>query len=157
TLMAGYRSRREKTSRELLMRLFASQVSPAVAEELWRQRQHLFAGGRPRPHRLTATVVFCDIRDFTTLAERMEPQPLMEWLSSYMEAMARTVIAHNGIVDKFIGDAVMAVFGAPIPRLDEAEIDGDAVDAVRCALAMDQALRLLNRRLAERGLPEIRM
>jgi adenylate cyclase len=157
TLMAGYRSRRERWTRELLMRLFASQVSPAVAEELWRQRQLLFAGDRPRPHRLIATVVFCDIRDFTALAEHMEPQPLMEWLSSYMEAMARTVVEHNGIVDKFIGDAVMAVFGAPIPRRSEAEIDQDAVDAVRCGLAMEEALRRLNRSLAGRGLPEIQM
>jgi adenylate cyclase len=156
-LMTGYCSQREKNARELLMRLFAAQVAPAIAEELWRQRHTFLAGGRPRPQRLTATVIFSDIRDFTALAERLEPQPLMEWLSLYMEAMAVTVIEHHGVVDKFIGDAVMALFGAPIPRRNEAEIERDAVDAVRCCLGMERALRRLNDTLSARGLPLIRI
>src|SRR5690606_16149796 len=77
------------------------------------------------------------------------------WLGGFMEPMAQAVMRHGGVVDKFIGDAVMAVFGVPRPRADEAEIDRDAADAVACAIDMARAAAALNLRWAEEGLPRI--
>ena len=57
----------------------------------------------------------------------------MDWLNEYMEAMARLIIDHEGVINKYIGDAIMAVFGIPLPRTNEAEIRRDAVKAAECA------------------------
>ncbi|HYE52279.1 MAG TPA: adenylate/guanylate cyclase domain-containing protein [Azospirillaceae bacterium] len=151
----AYQVQREKTDRRTLMRLFSSHVSPAVAQELWECREAFLAGGRARPLALTATVLFTDIDGFTPISERLTPEQLLGWLNTYMEAMARLVMEHGGVVDKFIGDAVMAVFGVPVPRTSEAEIDADAERAVRCVLAMEAALEVLNRRWAAEGLPPV--
>lgn len=146
----------ERRQRDQLMQLFSRHVSGAVAEEIWNNHEAFLSGsGRPLPRRLEVTVLFSDIRGFTSISERLSPETLMDWLNEYTGAMADLVIAHGGMVDKFIGDAVMAVFGAPLPRNSVAEVAADAVRAVDCALAMDQSLQALNARWAARGLPPI--
>ncbi|MBZ0158169.1 MAG: adenylate/guanylate cyclase domain-containing protein [Alphaproteobacteria bacterium] len=154
TAHAAYR---ERTQRTLLMQLFSRHVSPDVAEALWEQREHFMDGGRPRPQRLTVTVLFTDLKGFTSVSEMMDPQALMEWLNEYMETMARTVGEQGGVVNKYIGDAVMALFGVPLARNSEEEIRGDAVHAVRCALAMAERLKELNAQWQERNLPVAEM
>ena len=99
---------------------------------------------------LEVTILFTDIRSFTTLSERMDPQQLVGLLNEYFTEMVGIVMEENGVVDKYIGDAIMAVFGAPVPK------PGDAVNAVRAAVRMRQALRHLNDRLAERDIPALR-
>jgi hypothetical protein len=81
----------------------------------------------------------------------------MDWLNEYMEAMAQQVIDHGGVIDKYIGDSIMAIFGVPLPRKTNAEISRDAVNAVNCALAMERTLLQLNSRWREQRLPTIGM
>lgn len=152
-----YLSVHERAEKHLMMNLFARHVAPEVAEILWRERQHLLEDGRLRSQRLTATVLFTDIQGFTTLAENLEPTQLMDWLNSYMEVMSEIVTTHGGVINKYIGDAVMALFGVPIPRQTEAEIAADATQAVACALDMCERLQQLNVDWAQRGLPVIAM
>src|SRR6185503_5245719 len=137
------------------MQLFSKHVSKEIASALWEQREQFLEGGRPRPQQLTATVLCVDIRGFTTISERLDPVTLISWLNQYMETMARQVSRHDGIVNKYIGDAIMALFGVPLARKSEAELAQDAVNAVNCALSMERWLRRLNRQSAAQGLPAI--
>src|SRR3546814_8440843 len=111
----------------------------------------------PRPQLLAVTILFCDIDGFTAVSERLEPDTLADWLNGYMAAMVRCVRDQGGIVNKFMGDAVMAVFGVPSPRSSDQEVDADAEAAVACALAMERELQLLNRPGEGRCLPFIGM
>ena len=152
-LITLYISYREERQRKLLMRLFATQVSPEVAGAIWEQREEFLESGRMRSQKLTATVLFADLKGFTAASEKLDPAQVMEWLNEYMSAMARTVTEHQGVVEKFIGDGLMAVFGVPMPRTRESEIKQDAAHAVHCALAMERELRQLNATWEQRQLP----
>ncbi len=88
---------------------------------------------------LTATVLFCDLAGFTTFCEQHEPEEVGTLLNSYLGTMTETVFAHGGTVDKFIGDAVMCIFGAPFSSTD------DALRGVRCAIDMRRNFRALVR------------
>jgi adenylate cyclase len=148
-------SEEERNQKAQLMRIFCRHVSDEVAEEMWRERAQFLSGNRPRPQLLTATVMFADIRGFTSISERLAPEVLFDWLNEYMEAMSKIVSAHRGMINKYIGDAVMVVFGTPIPRTTQEEIAEDAMRATDCALAMREALKTLNTDFAKRGLPEV--
>ena len=152
-LVTSYVSFREKKQRGQLMQLFSRQVLPDIVQALWEQREDFLAGQRPRSQKLTATVLFTDLVAFSTTSEKMEPDLLMDWLNEYMEAMATVIMAHQGVVEKYIGDAIMAVFGVPLPRTSQEEIKQDARNAVRCALAMRTKMGELNAQWKERGLP----
>lgn len=154
-LVTAWVTNREKVQRAQLMQIFSRYIARDVAESLWAQRAAFLEGGRPRPQKLTATVLFSDIKGFTPVSEKLDPRGLMEWLNEYMEIMSGLVANHGGVVDKFIGDAVMAVFGVPVARGDEAAIREDAVHAVECALEMEAALSRLNARWRSHGLPAI--
>jgi adenylate cyclase len=156
-LVTSYISFHEKKQRGQLMQLFAKQVSPDIAEALWEQREHFLAGQRPRSQKLTATVLFTDLEGFSTTSEKMEPGLLLDWLNEYMEAMATAIMSHDGVIEKYIGDAIMAVFGVPLARATEDEIRQDARNAVRCALAMREKMAELNVGWRERGLPASNM
>jgi len=152
-LVTSYVSYHERKARGQLMQLFAKQVSPDIAQALWEQREEFLAGQRPRSQKLTATVLFTDLVGFTATSEKLDPGFLMDWLNEYMEEMATAIMAHQGVVEKYIGDAVMAVFGAPLPRTKPEEINQDARNAVRCALVMRRKIEELNVRWQQRGLP----
>jgi adenylate cyclase len=157
-VVTAYMSNQEKRQRALLMHLFSKYVpNKEVAEIIWQQRAQLLDGGRLRSENLTATVLFTDLMGFTTVAETRDPQAVMDWLNAYMEAMAQQVIDHGGVIDKYIGDSIMALFGVPLARKTEAEISQDAVNAVNCALAMERTLKQLNSRWREQQLPTIGM
>ena len=152
-LVTAFLSRQERADREALMRLFASHVPGPVAQELW-ERRHLFMdGGRPRPQRLTATVLFSDVANFTPISEKMEPEELDAWLHDYMGAMVPVIQDHGGLPLRFVGDAILSVFGVPVPRETEEEMDRDAANAVKAALAMADVLARLNEGWARQGLP----
>lgn len=154
-LVSAFMHSREKAQRSLLMQLFSRHVSTDVAREIWLHRDEFVRDGRPHPQRLTATALFADIQGFTAIADELAPETLMEWLNTYMSEMAQVIEDHQGIIKQYAGDAIMAVFGVPVPRRTEEEIDTDAVHAVRCALAMGAALERLNRRWEADGLPII--
>ena len=154
-LVTAYSLHLERTQRGQLMSIFSRYVAADIANDVWSRRADFMEGGRPRPQKLVATVLFSDIKGFTAVAEKLDAAGLMEWLNSYMEAMAGLVMKHGGVVDKFIGDAVMAVFGIPVKRESEAEIEQDAKAAAACALAMRADLARFNAEWAVRGLPAI--
>jgi adenylate cyclase len=157
-LCAVYASQFESAQRATALSLFGRYVPRRVAEDIWARREELLSeSGRPMPRRLVATIFFSDIEGFTTVSERLEPPRLADWLGDYLSAMAGEVAHAGGVVDKFVGDAVMAVFGVPIARQNEEEQRSDACSAVRCALAMRAALARLNQRWREEGLPEVRV
>jgi adenylate cyclase len=130
--------------RDNLRATFGKYMTASVMEHLLAGRVAL--GGES----LVVTILFTDIRSFTTISEKMDPQALVALLNEYFTEMVGIVMQEDGVVDKYIGDAIMAVFGAPVQKPD------DAVHAVRAAVRMRAALRDLNERLAARGLPELR-
>jgi class 3 adenylate cyclase len=93
---------------------------------------------KPREARKTVTVVFVDLVGSTALGERLDPEPLRELVLRYYQQVASVLTRHGGAVAKFIGDAVMAVFGIPVVHED------DALRAVRAAAELDSALTELN-------------
>ena len=157
TATTGYIANFEREERHTVMNLFGRHVTKQIAEAIWRDREQLLKEGRLRGQNMTATVLFSDLKGFSTVAENMGSEVLMAWLNQYMDAMAGTVLDHGGVVDKFIGDAVMAVFGVPIKRTTAAEIDQDAIAAVNCALAMAQKLQTLNQEWQRQGYPQTAM
>jgi adenylate cyclase len=157
SLVTAYISGRERRERTQLMRLFSSHISPQLASDIWEHREEFADGGHPRPQRITATVLFSDIVGFTTVSEGLAPAALMDWLDDYMSVMTPVVNDHGGVILRFIGDAIMAVFGIPVPRASDEEIRRDAVACVDCALAMQEALAEHNRKLETEGLPTIGM
>jgi adenylate cyclase len=110
-------------------------------------------GGRPRPLRLPVTVLFVDVKSFTSVAEHLEALALMQWVNELMEVLAKQVDLHGGFVDDYFGDGMKAAFGVPIPHESDEEQRADACAAVRSAIAMEQQLQLLNQSWAERGMP----
>lgn len=155
--VTAYMSYREKADRLIVMKLFSRHVSRDVADALWRERDQFLAGGRLVAQPLTATVLFTDLKGFSGVSETMSAQELMAWLNELMDALSRDVDDNGGIVNKYIGDAVMAVFGVPRPRLTRDEQARDACNAVRCAVAMRKTLARLNDDWQARGLPRIGM
>jgi class 3 adenylate cyclase len=146
---------RAQAEHEQTRRLLSSHVSDVVAKELWRQRDILLQTGRSEPQQLVSTVLFCDLGGYSQASELLDLHTLMRWLGGFMEPMAQAVMRHHGVVDKFIGDAVMAVFGVPEPRDSEAAMDRDARNAVACALDMSREMAAVNARWRAEGLPEV--
>jgi len=142
-LVMGYMRYQERKDRETLMRLFSQHVSPAIAESMWAHREEFMDGNRPRPQKLTATVLFTDFRNFSTVSENLQPTEVMEWINDYMQSLARHIESHSGFINKYMGDAIMAVFGFPASLTADANIQQDAANAVRCALNMGTELSRL--------------
>ena len=128
-----------------IKRLFGRYVSRDVYQQLVDDPARARIGGERRE----MTVLFSDIRGFTTVSERSEPEAIVHLLNEYLTEMVAIVFRHRGTVDKFIGDAVMALFSAPLEDPHHAD------HAVEAALEMLAALRLLNERWAARGGPAI--
>jgi adenylate cyclase len=125
----------ERKKLEAQRRLFERMVSPAVIEQL--NPDSLPLGGK----RTEITVLFADIRDFTSYSERRSPEELVSVLNRYLAAGAEAVLAESGTVDKFLGDAVMAWFNAPVPQPDH------TLRAVKAALAIRRAVLMLHTEL----------
>jgi class 3 adenylate cyclase len=114
-------------------RMLASFVPRQLAEQLASHPKTAI-----EPQEVVVTVLFSDIRGFSTIAERLQAREVASVVGKHLEAMAEVVAAHGGTIDKFQGDAVMAVFGAPEPLPDHAE------RALRCAIAMQERQAELN-------------
>jgi class 3 adenylate cyclase len=103
--------------------------------------------------RKEVTILYTDIRDFTALSEKLEPEGIVELLNRYFNAMSQLIVQHKGTIDKYIGDAIMAIFGIKDHlKFDPAQ---DAQNAVRCALEMREALYIFNKNNREVNLPTI--
>ncbi|ACB73369.1 adenylate/guanylate cyclase domain-containing protein [Opitutus terrae] len=129
--------------RDRVRDLLDKNVSPAIAAQLLREGAAL--GGEERE----VTILFADLRGFTALSERLAPHELLALLNRYLDRMSRPIEQQGGIIDKFIGDAVMALFGAPVAT------SHPAAQAVTAALAMQRALAELNVELLAEGQPAL--
>jgi len=154
-MVTAYMSNQEKRQRKILMQLFSRHVSPEVADQIWRQRDAFLNRGRPRSQKLVTTVLFSDLKGFTPVSERLDPESLIDWLNSYMEPVAQIVMEYGGVIDDYAGDGIKANFGVPFPRKTEAEIRLDALNAGNCALAMEEEMKRLNIIWREKNLPAV--
>lgn len=128
----------EQRRRREVQAMFGSYVDPGVVEQLVRDPQAIRLGGEKRE----ATVFFCDLAGFTDLSEQVSPEELLALINGYLEETSDCLLAHGAYIDKYIGDAVMAVFGAPQRQPDH------AVAAGRAALAAQAVLARLNDELS---------
>jgi adenylate cyclase len=147
------RGAEQQGQRQQLQRLLGQTIAPVVARELWSQRRSLLAGDRFRARRLFVTVLIADIAGFTALAERMGPEALLAWLNQTLEVMIGPVEQGGGLVNKFTGDGLLAVFGAPLSQGREA----DARAAVAAARAIRHGIEALNGERAAGGQPPVRL
>ena len=146
-LFAGtaYRYFVEDYQKRVVKKLFGRYVSKDVFEQLMAHPDRAELGGKRRE----MTVLFSDIRGFTTVTEKRDAEALVAQLNEYFSRMVEIVFRHQGTVDKFVGDMVMALYGAPMDDPDHAE------HAVETAIEMVRELSELNRSWAGRGLPQL--
>lgn len=137
---AADRAVRAERARQRLGAYVSEEVATLVLDE-----PDVGLGGEERE----VAVLFSDLRGFTTYSERLAPDELIGELNAYFEAMVPAIRRHGGVVDKYIGDAIMVVFGVPTARGDE------ATRAIATARAMQQALQAHNAERAARGLPPL--
>ena len=147
----------ERRERAQLMSLFGRHVSPEVAADLWERRDEFFTHGAVKPRQITATIFFLDIRSFTTVSEKLEPGRVVPWLNGGLTVMIGEIMRHRGVVTRFAGDAIMAIFGSPVPRETEEARALDAANAIDAGLAIGPALDALNAKYEAQGLPKIRV
>jgi len=131
----------ERKGRQL-KKAFSNYVSPDLVREIEKHPDKLVLGGEQRE----LTILFSDIRGFTTVSESLSPPELVKLLNEYLSPMTRIVLEEKGTLDKFIGDAVMALFNAPL------DVPDHAVRACTAAVRMLDKLKLLNSGFAERGM-----
>jgi adenylate cyclase len=135
----------EEREKKKIRGAFQYYLSPAVISEILNDPAKLKLGGEKK----SLTVLFSDIRGFTSLSEKLTPEELVHILNEYLTSMTNVVFRHEGLLDKYIGDAVMAVFGAPIDQKDHAE------RGCRTALEMMAELRNLCKKWEAEGRPVI--
>jgi class 3 adenylate cyclase len=127
---------RQMVEKEHVRNAFARYVTKEVVDEILRGHLNVSAGMRRE-----VTILFSDIRGFTSMAEHMTPEAVVTDLNEYFSAMVDVVFRHGGTVDKYIGDGIMAIFGAPLPQHDHALQAVLAADAMRLALGELNAKR----------------
>jgi adenylate cyclase len=136
-----YRFLKEERARASLKKAFQSYVAPSVVEEIIKHPEGLRLGGERRE----LTIFFCDIRGFTTLSETLQPEEVVSILHGFLNPMSKIVIKHGGTIDKFMGDAIMALFGAPLQYPDHAH------RACKTALEMQEVLKSLSQEWESQG------
>jgi adenylate cyclase len=135
----------ELQEKEVIKDTFGKMVEPEVRDYLLSKKLQL--GGE----KCNITVLFSDIRGFTSLSEKLPPEEVLTLLNLYFDRMGICIRNEKGLVNKFIGDAILAIFGAPIPTLDHSQ------RAIQCALQMRKELELLNKENHKRGTPELQI
>jgi adenylate cyclase len=156
-VVLAYQAQQSFRQRQMMQVLLGQTASPEIARALWENRDRLIKSGKLPGQKMVATMMFTDIKGFSSLAEVTPPEQLLEWLNHYLEAMTEEIQTCHGIVNKFTGDGLLAVFGVPIASTTTAAIDADAQSAVSCALRMATRLREINRQRQVQGLPVLQM
>lgn len=137
----------ETHERQKIISAFGQYVPPAVVEVIGRDPKLFSMRGESRE----MTVMFSDLKDFTGISEKLSPQELADMLNHYLTAMTDVLHRHGATIDKYIGDAIVAFWGAPIEQADHAE------RAVAAAIEMQQSLAELRKTFRARGWPELEM
>lgn len=141
-LMAGMEALRQRREKAFIRDAFGHYVAPVLVKELSRNPGLLKLGGERRE----LSFIFTDIAGFTTMSEKLPPADLNALLNAYLDGMSDIVLAHGGTLDKFIGDAVVAIFGAPVAQDDHAK------RALDCAMALDRFAEQFRAQHADKGL-----
>ena len=139
-----YRQQLERNEK-FIRATFGRYLSDEIVTDILERPEGLELGGDLRK----VSIMLSDIRGFTTISEQLEPTQVVTIINRYLGTMTDIIMAHQGTIDEFIGDAILAVFGAPQYR------DDDADRAVQCALAMQAAMADINARNEAEGLPAI--
>ncbi len=144
-----YRILTEEKEKKFIKSRFANYVSSTVVEELLKNPKALRLGGEDR----IISVFFSDVRSFTTISEQLgEPQKLVALLNEYLSAMTEIILQYDGTLDKYVGDEIMAFWGAPVPHPDHALL------ACKAALAQIKYLNeVLHKKWKEEGKPQLRI
>ncbi len=140
-----YRIMTEEKKKKEIKNAFSRYVSPSLVDDILKDPSKLVLGGEER----RLTVFFSDIRGFTTISEGLTPQNLVKLINAYLTPMTDIILQSGGTVDKYMGDAIMAFWGAPVWQEDH------AVRAARTALKMMEKLRALQAEWERKGLPKI--
>lgn len=119
--------------------MFSRYVSNQVVNEILKDPDKVILGGK----RMQVTILFSDIRDFTTISEKLDSEKVVEMLNEYFTVMSGIILKYGGTIDKYIGDALMAVFGSPLSRTD------DTVRAVKAAIEMQKSAEKLREKWKE--------
>ncbi|MCD4719170.1 MAG: adenylate/guanylate cyclase domain-containing protein [Desulfobacula sp.] len=144
-IISIFNSYREKKKKRYIQKAFSHYVSPDVVSQLLKNPKSLSLKGEEKE----LTVLFCDIRGFTSISEKMDSKDLGNFMNDYLTRMSQVIMKNKGTVDKFIGDAIMAFWGAPNEELDH------AVKAVYTAMALKSELNNLENICKKRNLPNI--
>lgn len=142
-MMDTFIGKAERKQKEFIQGAFSRYVSPAVVEQLVDNPAALSLTGK----RQEASFLFTDIAEFTSLSEKLSSDRLSNLLNAYLNGACEIIQKHQGTIDKFIGDAIMAVFNAPLPQADHQE------RAVRCALELDTYAERFRATQNENGIP----
>ncbi len=132
---------------KLIRKVFSFYMSDEVANTILESPHHQKLGG----YENKITILFSDLRNFTPLSEAISGETLVSLLNTYFSKMVPVIEKHRGIVDAFIGDAIMVIFGAPYSS------GNDSLRAVACALEMQQVLKKLNQANSKINLPQLEM
>lgn len=135
----------EKKQNKFITEAFGKYISKDLLNEIISKRHELKLGGIKRE----ITIFFSDIRGFTGISESLSPEELVQFINEYLSTMTKIILKHKGTVDKFIGDAIMALWNAPIEEKDHPRL------ACESAIEQAHALRELKKKFAEKNLPEI--
>ncbi len=148
-IFARWRDRESKVSEMtvLLKKMFGRYLSTEVMNSMIENPLALEMGGERR----SVTIMMTDLRGFTALSERLEPERVVQLLNCYFEVMVEEVLKYNGTINEIIGDALLVIFGAPQDMPDRAE------QAIACAIAMQNAMGRVNAENRDNGLPELEM
>lgn len=147
TVEGGFSFLGERRRKREIRQSFGRYLSPHVVDQIVANPESLVLGGERRE----LTIMFTDLAGFTSLAEEHEPEQVTGFLNDYLTEQTRIILDYEGTVDKFIGDAIMAFWGAPL------EMSGAAEKACRAALEMQQSMVRLRKRFAAAGWPELHM
>ncbi|MCM0032141.1 adenylate/guanylate cyclase domain-containing protein [Sandarakinorhabdus limnophila] len=142
-MMDVFIGRAERKQREFVQGTFSRYVSPAIVDKLVKDPTSVTISGE----RQEATFIFTDIAGFTTTSEQMKAEDLSNVLNDYLDGACEIILRYEGTIDKFIGDAIMAIFNAPIRQPDHAE------RAVRCALELDAYAEKFRKDCNSRDIP----
>ncbi|CAG1000807.1 partial adenylate cyclase, partial [Rhodocyclaceae bacterium] len=137
----------ESRTKRQFTELFGQYVPPELVDEMAKNPENYSMHGR----KADLTVLFSDVRGFTTISEGLQPDQLATLMNLYLGAMTKVIRGHRGTLDKYIGDAIMAFWGAPVEDVQHAR------NAVVTALDMQNALTELNKELLEKGWPELKI
>ncbi len=139
--------KRMEIQRDFIRKTFGRYLSDEVVESILTTPEGLELGGEQRE----VSIMMADLRGFTSVSERLEPASVLAIVNNFLAVMTDVLVAYNGTIDEFLGDAILAMFGAPAQR------DDDAARAVACAVEMQLAMKRVNEWNRRRGFPEVAM